>query len=67
MISQRPFQRFITIFLLSFDLSLSCKLQLVDLVTVSGAYLAVRQTVLLCFFFRERRKRKETNGWKLKT
>ena len=52
-------------FLLSLS-RLSCKLQLVDLITVSGGCLAVRQTVLLCFFFRKRRKRKETKGWKIK-
>ena len=53
-------------FLLSFDLSLSCKLQLIDLIMVSAASLAGRQTILVCFF-RElwvRRKRKETNLWK---
>ena len=46
-------------------LSLSCKLQRVDLITVFAACLAVRQTILVCFFSRERRKRK-TNGWKIK-
>ena len=35
--------------LLSFDLSLSCKLQLIDLIMVSAACLAGRQTVLVFF------------------
>ena len=55
--------------LLSFDLSLSCKLQLIDLIMVSAACLAGRQTILICFFPRElwvHRKRKETNGRKIK-
>ena len=59
-ISERPFQRFITIFLLSFDLSLSCKLQLIDLITVFAPFLVGRQTILVSFFSRERRNRKET-------
>ena len=66
-ISERPFQRFITKFFLSFDLGLSCKLQLIDLM-VSAACLAGWQTILVCFS-RELwvcRKRKETNGWKIK-
>ena len=54
-------------FLLSFDLSLSCKLQLIDLITVFAAFLVSRQTILVSFFFRERRNRKETNGWKNKS
>ena len=54
-------------FLLSFDLSLSCKLQLIDLITVFAAFLVGRQTILVSFFFRERRNRKETNGWKNKS
>ena len=66
-ISERPFQRFITIFLLSFDLSLSCKLQLIDLITVFAAFLVGRQTILVSFFFQERRNRKETNGSKNKS
>ena len=36
---------------------------------VSAACLAAWQTILVCFFSRElwvRRKRKETNGWKIK-
>ena len=37
-------------FFLSFDLSLSCKLQLIDLIMVSAACLAGRQTILVCFF-----------------
>ena len=57
-------------FLLSFDWSLSCKLQLIDLIMVSAACLAVRQTILKYFFPRTvkwvRRKSKETNGWKIK-
>ena len=48
-ISERPFQHFITKFLLSFDLSLSCKLQLIDLIMVSAACLAGRQTILVFF------------------
>ena len=56
-IYERPFQHFITIFLLSFDLSLSCKLQLIDLITVFAAFLVSRQTILVSFFFRERRNR----------
>ena len=43
--------RFITIFLLSFDLSLSYKLQLIDLITVSE----------YVFFA----GKEETNGWKI--
>ena len=54
-------------FLLSFDLSLSCKLQLIDLITVFAAFLVGRQTILVSFFSRERRYRKETNGWKNKS
>ena len=38
---------------LSFDLSLSCKLQLIDLIMVSAACLAGRQTILVCFLSRE--------------
>ena len=38
-------------FLLSFDLSLSCKLQLIDLITISDAWPAGQQTILMCFFF----------------
>ena len=49
-ISERPFLLFITIFLLSFDLSLSCKLQLIDLITVFAAFLVGRQTILVSFF-----------------
>ena len=66
-ISEHPFQRFITIFLLSFDRSLSCKLQLIDLITVFAAFLVGRQTILVSFFSRERKTRKETNGWKNKS
>ena len=54
-ISERPFQHFITI------------LQLIDLITVFAAFLVGRQTILVSFFFRERRNRKETNGWKNKS
>ena len=54
-------------FLLSFDLSLSCKLQLIDLITVFAAFLVGRQTILISLFSRERRNRKETNGWKNKS
>ena len=54
-------------FLLSFDLSLSCKLQLIDLIKVFAAFLVGRQTILVSFFSRERRNRKETNGWKNKS
>ena len=42
----------ITIFLLSFDLSLSCKLQLIDPITVFAAFLVGRQTILVSFFSR---------------
>ena len=52
------------IFFHSFDLSLSCKLQLIDLIMVSAACPAGWQTILV-FFSRElwvHRKRKETNG-----
>ena len=66
-ILERPFQCFITIFLLSFDLSLSCKLQLIDLITVFAAFLVGRQTILISFFSWERRNTKETNGWKNKS
>ena len=52
-ISKCPFHRFITKFLLSFDLNLSCKLQLIDLITVSATCLVGRQTILVCFFFPE--------------
>ena len=38
---------------LSFDLSLSCKLQLIDLIMVSAACLAGRQTIQVCFLSRE--------------
>ena len=48
---ERLFHRFLTFVLLSFDLSPSCKLQLIDLITVSAAYLAGWQTILVCFFF----------------
>ena len=70
-ISKRPFHRFITIFLFSFDLRPSCKLQLIDLITVSAICLAGRLTILVCFFFPRTvkwfpRKTKETNGWKIK-
>ena len=37
-------------FFFSFDLSLSCKLQLIDLIMVSAACLAGWQTILECFF-----------------
>ena len=37
-------------FLLSFDLSLSCKLQLIDLITVFATFLVGRQTILVSFF-----------------
>ena len=58
-------------FLLSFDLSPSCKLQLIDLITVSAICLAGRQTILVRVFLPRtvkwvRRKTKETNGWKIK-
>ena len=54
---------------LSFDLSLSCKLQLIDVITVSAT---CQQTILVrvCFFPRTVkwvcRKRKETIGWKIR-
>ena len=48
------------------SLSLSCKLQLIDLITVFAAFLVGRQTILVSFFSRERRNRKETNRWKNK-
>ena len=54
-------------FLLSFDWNLSCKLQLIDLITVFAAFLVGRQTILVSFFSWERRNRKETNGWKNKS
>ena len=54
-------------FLLSFDWGLSCKLQLIDLITGFAAFLVGRQTILVSFFSRERRNRKETNGWKNKS
>ena len=68
-ISERPFQRFNYhhFFLPSFDLRLSCKLQLIDLITVFAAFLVGQQTILVSFFSRERRNRKETNGWKIKS
>ena len=66
-ISEHPFQRFLNIFFSSFDLSLSCKLQLIDLITVFAAFLVGRQTILMSFFSRELRNRKETNGWKNKS
>ena len=55
--------------LLSFDLSLSCKLQLIDVIAVFAAFLVGRQTILrlVSFFSRERRNRKETNEWKNKS
>ena len=55
------------LFLLSFDLSLSCKLQLIDLITVFAAFLVGWQTILVSFFSQEYRNRKETNGWKSKS
>ena len=53
---------------LSFDLSLSCKLQLIDVIMVSAT---CQQTILVCFFFLRTvkwvcRKRKETIGWKIR-
>ena len=66
-ISERPFQRFITIFLNSFDWRLSCKLQLIDLITVFAAFLVGWHTILVSFFSRECMNRKETNGWKNKS
>ena len=65
-ISECPFQRFIAIFLLSFDLSLSCKLQLIDLITVFAACLAGPQTILVCFFPENAGKERQMDG-KLKT
>ena len=62
-ISLSPVQHFITKYFFSHNLS--CKLQLIDLVTVSVACLAGWQTILECFS-RElwvRRKRKETLKW----
>ena len=41
-----------------------CKLQLIDLIRVFAAFLVGRQTILVSFFSRECRNRKETNGWK---
>ena len=61
-IFEHPFQRFFTIFF-----TLSCKLQLIDLISVFAAFLVGRQTILVSFFSRERRNRKETNGWKNKS
>ena len=52
---------------ISFDWSLNCKLQLIDLITVFASFLVGRQTILVSFFSRERRNRKETNGWKNKS
>ena len=46
---------------------MSCKLQLIDLITVFAAFLVGRQTIPVSFSSRERRKRKETNGWKDKS
>ena len=46
---------------------LRCKLQLIDLITVFAAFLVGRQTILVSFFFRERRNRKERSGWKNKS
>ena len=66
-ISERPFHHFITIFLLSFDLSLSCKLQLIDLIMVFATFLVGRQTIVVSFFSQECKNRKETNGWKNKS
>ena len=43
-ISERPFQHFITNFFLSFDLSLSCKLQLIDLIVISAAWRVGKQS-----------------------
>ena len=53
---------------LSFNLSLSCKLQLIDVITVSAT---CQQTILVCFFSPRTvkwvcRKRKETIGWKIR-
>ena len=64
--SALPFHRFITIFLLSFDSSLSCKLQLIDLITVSAACLAGRQTVFPENCEKGFTGKQETNGWKIK-
>ena len=36
----------------------------IDLIMVFAAFLVGRQTILVSFFSRERRNRKETNGWK---
>ena len=66
-ISERPFQCFFTILLLSFDWSLSCKLQLIDLIMVFATFLVGRQTIVVSFFSQERKNRKETNGWKNKS
>ena len=63
--AERPFQHFITKF---FSHSLSCKLQLIDLIVVSATCLVGWQTILV-FFSQElwvRRKRKKMDG-KLKT
>ena len=48
-------------------LSLSCKLQLIDVITVFAACLAGRQTILVCFFSREAGKEKRQMDGKLKT
>ena len=45
--ADRPFQHFITKF---FSHSLSCKLQLIDLIVVSATCLVGWQTILVCFF-----------------
>ena len=39
----------------------------IDLIMVFAAFLVGRQTILVSFFSRERRNRKETNGWKNKS
>ena len=48
-------------------LSLSCKLQLIDLITVFAACLAGRQTILVCFFPEKAGKEKRQMDGKLKT
>ena len=67
---ERLFHRFLTFVLLSFDLSPSCKLQLIDLITVSAICLVGRQTILVCFFSRELLNgfagKQTTNGLKIK-
>ena len=66
--AERPFQHFITKF---FSHSLSCKLQLIDLIMVSAACLAGWQTVNPSIFFPENsgfagKEKKQMDG-KLKT